>query len=1138
MANAMQTSIDTFKPFFSAYLEFAKDQSSSKTERAIDLGQRLLQALPTTSPLYSLSSCLLARCLFVTWKETRAEEKRDLELLRIIGSRVNPAVRHCRPNEPYRALCEKTQQQYCCIMRQLSALLENDFWDHEHLSNLNTAIAYAQQAWQVLRNDPAEEFSTAENLGNLYMTRYMYLGRPGDLDDALKFSTMEVILSTGKASEAQFRAYAKQGVRVSLWSLFEDQPDNMDDSVQYMNEVIQRRTWKTENQGVDHSSGSSYSVALGMYSRICCRAFIRRQGHYSGMEKFLKMAASHSKNACKGTLQIDPGRILTLDDSARAHLQLYLASSSLPILHEAIQYTISALDVIYSLLPHGAISRRYNGVRMTGHGGSISSLVMTDNRVSSHTAASLKERRFQRWIISVLEVSADLLLARYQKDLNPQDLAHATLGLKLIIQGMHAWGPARSRMLFKLNQALHEQLRQAQCLGPRRVESYLSRASKAQSSWQTMQKLCVGDSINRIIKHGVFAPLVRNQCTATVVDLEPVEVSSWLPIISRGAYDHDMQLSTDLPNILTSDILLSSEHIQLLQTRLDPQIDSLFNKLNSDDPETSIIRTMWDRLYCVASASLKRAELYQRALTIFLKHGDLESARELAELAEPVLGHLELFLMEPALYLSDMAYASNLATTMACIWLQQGLPPWKAISAIEKGRELASRDGMNTVRSYGFESGNELLPRVRTIREQLQTPKVHDQLKDIPVRHRFEQRSKNFATLLTEIAHNEACLMPFGKSRCMLEAHNGCIIHLITSKVGTYALVTTSDDMCSLQLTRCTYDKLSFYAAALRKAVAACQEQENERGTANKTIRSILEWLWKTVVRPIIRFLRLIKSDEYSMTIPRIRWIACGVFSQLPIHAAGLYTSKPNDYLDQYAVSSYLSSIRTHVAAQNRKPLVPYYQNANREFTLFGMSTSPAVPEGHLADLDVDSEKQRIFASLGSTFTNNALNNCNLGAARNMMHRARLVHFSCHGLSHPSDSTLSRLVLLRDDAEPCTVAAIRDMDIPNALLLFLSACHSASDASSALSDEITHVAKAFLLAGFPTVIGTLWQAYQASAMDIAAEFYALVAKGWRVDQEEPAADLFPRALHWALWKWREKGNMWKPVDWASWVCFQ
>jgi len=316
-----------------------------------------------------------------------------------------------------------------------------------------------------------------------------------------------------------------------------------------------------------------------------------------------------------------------------------------------------------------------------------------------------------------------------------------------------------------------------------------------------------------------------------------------------------------------------------------------------------------------------------------------------------------------------------------------------------------------------------------------------------------------------------------------------------------------------------------------------CQNQEAEKGSANDKLHSMLAWLWKTVAKPIIQFLHLKKTGWCNSNLPRIRWIACGIFSQLPIHAAGIYSEDSSDYMDQYAVSSYLSSIRGSVASRQRKPLVPYYQNANRETTLFGMSTSPTVPEGQLTDLAVTEEKRRIFASLGDSFTNNAIDNCNLGVARNMMHWARIIHFTCHGIPHPTDPSKSRLVLLRDDKEPCTVAQIRDMDIPNALLLYLSACHSAIDPQAGETDEIIHLAKAFLLAGFPTVIGTLWQAYESSALDIAAVFYAQVAREWKAEQDEPGPDVFPRALHYAVCKWRENGKMWKPLDWASWVCF-
>ena len=623
----------------------------------------------------------------------------------------------------------------------------------------------------------------------------------------------------------------------------------------------------------------------------------------------------------------------------------------------------------------------------------------------------------------------------------------------------------------------------------------------------------------------------------SVLNMEAVNDTSWQPAAHRGAYDRDLQFSSDAPNILISDFVLAAEHIQRIDYRIDPWIDHLLGRLDPDDPDTTVVRTMWNKLYCSAAASLKRADVYQRALTVFIKHGNLETALELSDLAKVMIGHLELYLMEPAQYLSEVSHASNLATTIACLWLAQGRDPWAAIHALESGRELGSRHGMNTVRSYGFQPITELSPQVHVIRDQLRRSARTSHGDGILTSDEFANKSKDFMKLLQDLARSEAYLTPFGRQQCMWEASNGFIVHLITSKLSSYALITSSNDFKMLHLPNCTHEQLCTRVTNFRRAIKMCENQEYQKGTANQKLRSMLAWLWKAVAKPLVQFLRLNKSSKSSSELPRVKWIACGIFSQLPIHAAGIYSGTLIDYMDQYAVSSYLSSIHGSVTMQQRKSLIPYYQNANREFTLFGMSTSPPVPEGKLADLDTAEERRRIFASLGGSFTNNTIDNCNLGMARNMMHWARIIHFTCHGLPHPTDPLKSRLVLLRDDKEPCTVAQIRDMDIPNALLLFLSACHSAIDHRAGETDEITHLAKAFLLAGFPTVIGTLWQAYQTSALEIAAVFYAHVAREWKADQEEPDPDLFPRALHRAVCRWREEGNMWKPMDWASWVCF-
>ena len=1041
IAGTKQVPLDLLMQFLTAFWASQQEKTSANTTQAIILGQNLLQCLPDSSPLYSLCSFCLAQCLLITWENTDAEKKRDRQLLSIIGSRVNPAVQRCLPSDPFRAWYLDTQQTYYCIMRNFSARLEDDFWDHEHINTLNASISYARAAWHILQYNKAQARHTADNLGNVYMSRYLYLGRSGDLGEALTFNTIASVMSGQMASTFQAQSCVPQAMRVSAWSLFEDQPDEMDDAIGHMNELTEGRNWETENRDVTRSVGSSYAVQLRFFSQVYCRAFVRRIWRASTAGKYLDLAVSHSQNACAGIKEVDPGRLLCFNDAAAAYLKLYLTNLSASTLQEGVKCIITALDISETLIPRSGISRRYNGIRVSGHNATISSLVSTDDRTSSQSQFSLKERRKQRWIIETFEICANLLLARYQRDKDLQDLEMAIIALKLCIQGTHEWSPRRPKMLFKLKHALRERLRRIDQYG--QVRNFLNRSSRMPASIQQFGEFCSDFGSDQVGENESFTPLRRIQHTFSVLNTDPVRNHSWQTTAPRGAYDDDMQLSTDAPNVLISDTVFAAEHIQRMHYRLDHQIDDVLGKLNSEDPETIIIRSMWNKLYCSAGASLKRAEVYQRALAVFTKNDDHESACKLSDMAEVILGQLELHLLEPQYYLSELSHGSNLAITIACIWLNHGRDPWTAILALERGRELGSRHGMNAVRSYSFDLLQELLPWIHNLRQQLQQVAGAQNREGVITGNRFTSKSNGLINVMKDYARIEEFLKPFGRQQCMLEARYGYIIHLVTSTFGTFALITTSDNFQKLPLPLCSYDQLCTRTTNFRKAIQMCENQEAHKGTANQKLRSMLAWLWKTVAKPIVKFLKLTKSSESNL--PSVRWITCGIFSQLPIHAAGVYSGSSNDYLDQYAVSSYFSSIRGRLASKQRKPLVPYYQNANREFTLFGMSASPQVPEGRLSDLAVAEEKRRIFQSLGNSFTNNSVEDCNLGMARNMMHWARIIHFTCHGLPHPTDPSKSRLVLLRDDKEPCTVAEIREMEIPNALLLFLSACHSAID---------------------------------------------------------------------------------------------
>jgi CHAT domain-containing protein len=105
-----------------------------------------------------------------------------------------------------------------------------------------------------------------------------------------------------------------------------------------------------------------------------------------------------------------------------------------------------------------------------------------------------------------------------------------------------------------------------------------------------------------------------------------------------------------------------------------------------------------------------------------------------------------------------------------------------------------------------------------------------------------------------------------------------------------------------------------------------------------------------------------------------------------------------------------------------------------------------------------------------------------------------IAHFSCHGITDVSNPSNSHLLLVglggteADSLNIKEISSTRNFD--RAMLAYLSACHTANYTSKkTLLDEAIHIARGFQLAGFPHVIGTLWEANDSKAREVATEFY-------------------------------------------------
>jgi CHAT domain-containing protein/tetratricopeptide (TPR) repeat protein len=132
-------------------------------------------------------------------------------------------------------------------------------------------------------------------------------------------------------------------------------------------------------------------------------------------------------------------------------------------------------------------------------------------------------------------------------------------------------------------------------------------------------------------------------------------------------------------------------------------------------------------------------------------------------------------------------------------------------------------------------------------------------------------------------------------------------------------------------------------------------------------------------------------------------------------------------------------------------------------------------------------------------------------AVRAELPRARLAHFATHALVRDTDALTSHLLLgaaaspsrLDDDGQ-LTASEIASMRLTSDLVV-LGACRSARGPIS--SDGIAGLTRAFMAAGAPSVVATLWDVADGPTAEIMVPFYAAYAAGAAKDDALRRAQL-------------------------------
>ncbi|KDN34203.1 hypothetical protein RSAG8_12709, partial [Rhizoctonia solani AG-8 WAC10335] len=276
---------------------------------------------------------------------------------------------------------------------------------------------------------------------------------------------------------------------------------------------------------------------------------------------------------------------------------------------------------------------------------------------------------------------------------------------------------------------------------------------------------------------------------------------------------------------------------------------------------------------------------------------------------------------------------------------------------------------------------------------------------------------------------------------------------------------------------------------------------------------SVLKILWSNIVKPVLGHLGYL-DDIPRDCLPHITWCPTGPLSFLPLHAAGDY-SQPQSRIFDYVISSYIPTLSALLAS------TPSSLDRNCRVLAVGQASTPGCNPlpgitKELAHIKAHTHNKAEYSQL---IDNQATTSIVLDA----MEQHDWVHLACHAHQNVSDPTKSGF-FLHDGTLDLT--SITRRSFKNKGLAFLSACQTATG-DQELPDEAIHLASGMLMAGYPSVIATMWSVVDQDAPFVADKVYARLMKDGKVGNGEAG-----KALHDAVAGLREKVG---EKEFARWV---
>ncbi|KAF9263735.1 hypothetical protein L218DRAFT_926875 [Marasmius fiardii PR-910] len=286
---------------------------------------------------------------------------------------------------------------------------------------------------------------------------------------------------------------------------------------------------------------------------------------------------------------------------------------------------------------------------------------------------------------------------------------------------------------------------------------------------------------------------------------------------------------------------------------------------------------------------------------------------------------------------------------------------------------------------------------------------------------------------------------------------------------------------------------------------------------ARRGLKSVLSNLWLCVVKPILDKLGYLNP----MSEPRrITWCASGPLCFLPLHAAGIYSDTDDcSKVFDCAISSYTPSISTLLGAVRKQDTT-----TGRVFEgpkILAVS-QPATPKMNAIPCTVDEiiAVQSVVGK-GMTWVNDK--KATTSSVLAMMEKHPWVHLACHGVQ---DLEKSAFMLYDGSVE---LRTIMELQYDQKELAVLSACQTAMG-DDTFPDEYVTLATGMLMAGYRSIVGTMWSIGDKDGPIVMENFYSYLVKEGRGDIKGAAY-----ALHQAVGELRREVGETKFLQWAPFI---